>query len=151
MTWYYGDLAVQSHDDLDSDTTDIVYCIIYTTGQRYIGKKAVRSIRKKPPLKGYKRPRRVLTNLPFVNYEGSCEDTEDMTIWSKEILYQCSSRKTATYIETALLFHTGAIFRSDYLNSNIGGKFFDNDLKGLRAAVQEDFKRKYCGGAINVP
>lgn len=129
--WMYKGKEIHGHKDLLPECTDFVYIINYENGQRYIGKKAVRAIRKRPPLKGKKRNRRLLVDLPFVNYEGSCEITIDSKIKSKEILYQCSTRKASTYLEAALLFHHDAIFDPKYLNENIMGKFFDNDLKGL--------------------
>ena len=52
-------------------------------------------------------------------------------IEEKEILYQCSSKKAATYLESGLLFHYDAIFDPDYLNKNIGGTLFENSLDGL--------------------
>jgi hypothetical protein len=128
--WLYRENEIHSHDDLLPECTDIVYWITYTNGQNYLGKKAVRSIHTKPPLKGKKRKRRVAVTLPFVNYEGS-HDKVGLEIESKEILYQCSTRKASTYLETALLFHYDAIFDPAFLNENIGGKFFNNDLNGL--------------------
>ena len=127
--WEYKGKPVTSHDDLLADCTDIVYEITYTDGRKYIGKKAIRGWRTLPPLKGKKRKRKVLKALPFVNYEGSHE--EKLEIEKKEILYQCSTRKASTYLECALLFYYNAIFDENYLNQNISGKFFDNDLNGL--------------------
>ena len=129
--WIYKNKEVHGHDDLLPECTDFVYMIEYTNGQRYIGKKTVRSKRKKPPLKGKKRCRRVLTNLPFINYVGSHETAEDLEIKCKEILYQCCTRKAATYLEVALMIHHDAIFDPNYLNENIINKFFRNDLDGL--------------------
>jgi hypothetical protein len=54
-----------------------------------------------------------------------------LEIFKKEILYQCSTKKAATYLEAALLFHYDAIFDPKYLNSNISGTFYDNSLDGL--------------------
>jgi len=129
--WTYKGDPVNSHDDLLDDCTDFVYCIRYDDGRRYIGKKAVRSIRRKPPLKGYKRNRRIMTNLPFVNYQGSHEEAKDLTPVSKKILFQCSQRKCATYLEMELLVENRCIFRESYINENIGGTFFKNSLDGL--------------------
>jgi len=129
--WVYKNCSISNHNDLLSECTDIVYIISYTNGQQYIGKKAVRAIRKKPPLKNKKRNRRILTNLPFVNYEGSHDLAGSLEISKKEILYQCNSRKTATYLEAALLFHYDAIFDPHWLNENILGKFYSNSLKGI--------------------
>lgn len=128
--WLYKNKEIKSHDDLLPECTDIVYEITYACGYKYIGKKAVRSMRLKPPLKGKKRKRRVMTNLPFLKYEGS-HDSEGLEVSCKEILYQCSTRKASTYLECALLFHHNAIFDDGYINKNINGKFFDNDLDGL--------------------
>ena len=128
--WIYENEEINSHHDLMPECTDIVYQIWYTNGKTYIGKKAVRAIRKKPPLAGKKRARRVMTNLPFIDYEGS-HTKEGYTVDKKEILYQCSSRKTSTYIEAALLFEKDVLFTNTYLNDNILGKFYPNDLKGL--------------------
>ncbi len=129
--WIYKGEKVFCHDDLLPGCTDFVYIIEYTNGQMYIGKKTVKSIRKKPPLKGKKRNRRILTNLPFVNYEGSHSKADDLEIHTKEILYQCNAKKAATYLEVAMLFHHDAIFDPNFLNENISGTFYDNSLVGL--------------------
>jgi hypothetical protein len=128
--WTYEGNPIDSHDDLFPNCTDFVYLITYNNGQKYIGKKAVRSFRTKPPLAGKKRKRKVFTKLPFVKYEGS-HGKIGLSVKSKEILYQCSMRKAATYIETALLFEHDAIFKDEYVNENISGTFFNNDLRGL--------------------
>jgi len=129
--WIYNDKEVHNHDDLLPGCTDFVYIIQYTNGQRYIGKKCIASKRKKPPLKGKKRCRRIMTRLPFVKYEGSHETADGLTIETKEILYQCSTKIAATYLEAALMFHHDAIFDPCYLNENISGTFYDNSLNGL--------------------
>jgi hypothetical protein len=129
--WTYKGKEVRCHADLLEGCTDFVYMIHYTNGQRYIGKKCVRSVRKKPPLKGKKRNRRVMVNLPFLDYEGSHDSDAKLKIKEKEILYQCSTKKSSTYLESALLFHYDAIFDPAYLNKNIGGTLFDNSLDGL--------------------
>ncbi len=50
--WYYEETQqIESHEDLDPLCTDIVYCITYRDGSRYIGKKTVRSISVLPVLK----------------------------------------------------------------------------------------------------
>lgn len=136
MVWKYKSKPINSHDDLLPNCTDIVYVITYESGKKYIGKKAVRSMRRLKPTKeqlkirkNYKRVE--LKNLPFIKYEGSSSETENEIVQHKEILYQCSTRKAATYIECAMLFGEHAIFDENYLNKNISGTFFDSDLKGL--------------------
>lgn len=129
--WLWNGQPVETHDDLHPDCSDFVYIIEYTNGQKYIGKKTIKSIRKKPPLKGKKRCRRILTKHPFVNYEGSMAKGLGLEIKHKIIIYQCSTKKAATYLETALLFESNAIFEDEFLNKNISGVFYDNDLNGL--------------------
>lgn len=129
--WTYKDRLIDSHEDLFPECTDFVYVITYSNGQKYIGKKAIRAVRRKPPLKGYKRNRRIMTDLPFNNYQGSFEGAKDLKPVKKDIYFQCSSRKTSTYLEMALLVHHRAIFEERFINENIGGTFFSNSLDGL--------------------
>ena len=129
--WTYKNKVVRGHEDLLPGCTDIVYLIIFRGGFKYIGKKTVAAMRKRPPLKGKKRARRVFTKLPFKNYRGSMEEADHLEIEEKEILYQCKTKKAATYLEAALLFHHDAIFDPAYLNKNISGTFFEGSLDGL--------------------
>jgi hypothetical protein len=129
--WHYKGQEITSHDDLHPECTDFVYIITFDDNTMYIGKKCVRSIRRKPPLKGKKRNRRVMTNLPFINYQGSSDAAKARTPMYKEILFQCSSKKTATYLETELLFENWAVISDEFLNENIGGTFYKNSLDGL--------------------
>ena len=168
--WTYEGKEVKSHDDLDPLCTDIVYCIYYTNGQMYFGKKTVRSkstlpARKRKPrenavqitkhvlrneygmilttVKARKEARarglkakaepyeEVITNKPFLDYVGSSKETEGLEIAAKEIIYQCSTKQTATYLEAMLLFDVNALIDPIYVNSNILGSFFDNALEGL--------------------
>ena len=133
--WIYKGKEIHSHDDLLPECTDFVYEIRYTNGQRYIGKKTVRSIRRLKPTKAQLKirknyVRKELKDLPFINYEGS-HDMEGLEVLEKEIIYQCSTKKAATYLETGLLFHYDCIFDPMYINKNIAGTHFDNSLDGL--------------------
>lgn len=133
--WIYRGKEIHSHDDLLPECTDFVYKITYTSGVMYVGKKAVRSIRRLKPTKAQLKirknyVRKEMKNLPFIEYEGS-HGVDGLEVERKEILYQCSTRKASTYLESALLFHHDAIFDPMFLNLNIGGAFFDNDLDGL--------------------
>ncbi|MCP4489797.1 MAG: hypothetical protein GY820_21140 [Gammaproteobacteria bacterium] len=131
VTWEYNGNKIESHDDLYPECTDFVYVITFEGGAMYIGKKAVRAMRKYPPLKGKKRCRRKMKNLPFENYCGSFDNVKNFTPVKKEILYQCSSRKSATYLEVATLIGLNAIFNDCFINENISGTFFKNSLDGL--------------------
>lgn len=130
MNWVYEGKEIKSHDDLHPECKYFVYLITYSDGKMYIGKKKVRGIRTLPPLKGKKRKRKAEKALPFVNYEGS-HGVKDLEISKKEILHQCSTSASATYIEAAYMFEHNVLFREDYLNNNILGKFYNNCLDGL--------------------
>lgn len=136
MTWLYKNKEINSHDDLLPECTSIVYCLYYESGKKYVGKLVVRSMRRLKPTKeqikirkNYKRVE--LKDIPFKHYTGSSKETEGQTLVFKEILYQCSTKKAATYIEAGILFNENAIFDDEYLNKNILGSFFDSDLNGL--------------------
>ena len=141
MDWTYKEEKVLCHDDLLPGCTDFVYLITYESGKKYIGKKTVKSVRKLKPTKAQlsirkNYVRKELVELPFVKYEGSSKETFGHVVASKEILYQCSTKKAATYIEAGILFNESAIFGGEYLNKSISGKFFDNDLDGLLGEEQ---------------
>jgi hypothetical protein len=72
-----------------------------------------------------------MTDLPFKNYQGSHAEAKTLEVVEKEIIYQCSKRKAATYLEMELLVKNFAIFTKGYLNENIGGTFFSDSLNGL--------------------
>lgn len=136
MNWTYKGKEIKSHDDLHPDCTDFVYELRFTDGTKYIGKKTVRSIRRLKPTKEQLKirknyVRKELKNLPFVRYTGSSDENTNKVLVSKEILYQSSNKKTATYIETALLFENDVLFNDTFNNKNIGGVYFDNSLEGL--------------------
>lgn len=143
MTWVFKDKKINSHEDLHPDCTDIVYEITYKSGKTYIGKKAVRAMRRVKPTKAQlavrkNYVRKELKDLPFINYEGSSDNTANEIIVSKEIVHQCSQRRTATYIEAAWLFEVNAIFNDMYLNENIQGCYFDNAMQGYLEGHYDD-------------
>jgi len=134
--WIYDENSISSHADLHPDCTAIVYLIHYEGGKKYIGKKQVRAVRRKKPTKAQLAirknfVRKEITDLPFMNYEGSLDKSECPAIVKKEILYQCSDKRTASYLEASLLFQLEALFSNEYLNKNISGTYFDNALDGL--------------------
>jgi hypothetical protein len=142
--WVFNNQEIKSHEDLHPDCSDIVYVIHYVNGKKYIGKKNVRSTRRLKPTKAQlairkNYVRKEFVNIPFVDYEGSMDKKDCPEIKSKEVLYQCKAKRTATYIETALLFEYDAIFNEEYLNKNIAGTHFDNALDGLLPVVDPTY------------
>ena len=134
--WQWCGHTIASHSDLPENVTDFVYLITFTSGHKYIGKKTVRAMRRLPPKKAQLAlrknfVRRELVNVPFLKYQGSTEHALGLEVASRTILYLCSTKKSATYLETALLFRTDAVLRNDYVNRNISGRFFADDLDGI--------------------
>jgi len=134
--WTYQGKDIKSHDDLFENCTDFVYELTFTDGTKYIGKKTVRSIRRIKPTKAQLKirknyVRKEFKNSPFINYEGSSSENEGKTLLSKEILYQTSNKKTASYIEMALLVENEVLFSDKYNNKNISGTYFCDSLDGL--------------------
>jgi len=140
MMWEFEGKEIKSHYDLHPDCTDIVYLIIFEGDKKYLGKKCVRSLRRLKPTKAQLKirknyVRREVKNQPFIHYNGSSDNTKNLKVLHKEILYQCSTKKTATYIEAALLFEYDVLFSNEYLNENVLGSFYDNSLEGLIETV----------------
>ena len=138
MNWTYKDKQNLSHEDLHPECTDFVYEIAFSDDTKYLGKKTVRSVRRIKPTKAQlairkNYVRKELKNLPFIVYEGSSSENDGKTIVSKTILYQSKNKKTATYIEVALLFENDVLFNEEYTNKNISGTFFIDSLEGLIA------------------
>ena len=137
MRWSYKGYEV---DELPECIRGFVYEIHYTNGKRYIGSKVVRSELTKPLGKRELEARtdkrqsvkkKVVTESKWKTYEGSTKLSEGLTILTKEITHLCTDKRSMTYIEQRELFKVDATVNPDYLNENIGGKFFDNCLDSL--------------------
>ena len=137
MNWKYKGKDILSHDDLDDKCTDFVYCLTFKDGMKYIGKKTIRSERRLKPTKeqlairkNYKRVE--VKDIPFVKYVGSSVENKGREVVSKDIIYCCSNKRTATYLETRLLMGNKSIESNElFTNKNVLGRFFDNCLDGL--------------------
>ena len=130
MDWIYKGNVITK---LEKPIIGFIYCIHYTNGKKYIGKKLVRSERKVKPLKGMrKNARRVVEKvLPWREYEGSSENTKGLEIHSKVITHLCTSKRTLTYLEERELFKVDAPANKDYINETIGRRYYDNCLDGV--------------------
>ena len=127
MYWIYNGYKV---NELPNEIKYFVYCIHYTNGKKYIGKKVVRSEQRMKPLKDMrKNARRVIEKeSDWREYNGSSKLTKGLEIHSKQILYLCKDKRTATYIEARELMKVDAPINPDYVNENILGKFYDNAM-----------------------
>ena len=141
MSWIYGDKIINSIEDIQNlelpfEVVGFIYEVEYKpTGQKYIGKKVLSFNRKLPPLKGKKRPRRVIKESDWKTYCGSNKILQEyinsgagLTDFTREILQFCSSKKQLTFYETLWQFNKKVLQDSKYLNENILGKFYRKDL-----------------------
>lgn len=133
ITWTHNFEYVYTRDDMPEDAMGFIYEITYTNGQKYIGKKNLWSERILAPLKGQKRKRKVKKETNWKVYSGSHKNKSGLVIASREILFYAISKRELTYMEVREQFLRDVLFSKQYLNENIGGKFFDtvhDKLKG---------------------
>jgi hypothetical protein len=121
MNWKYN-----TEFDIN-DYEGFVYIItIKSTGQRYIGRKSFWTRSTLKPLKGFKRKRKTICESKWQDYKSShllikTLKEEDL---DKTIICLCKNKIEMTYNEYKYQFEYDAIIDENYLNSNIGGKFY---------------------------
>ena len=100
-TWTFGGKLITELSDMPEDVIGFIYKIQNKfTGEFYIGRKSLYSHRKLPPLKGFKRKRKVVKETNWKDYQSSNSEVkkwEHDTI-SKTILRFCKTKK-------AIVFH----------------------------------------------
>ena len=122
-----------------------IYHITYSDGTEYIGKKDFFTSKKLPALKsGIPRPDSTRTyknsngsriyfdivkqETNWRTYSGSSKLTSNKVPISKEILALASSKRELTYLEVKYLFMYNVLECDSFVNENILGKFFKNNL-----------------------
>lgn len=140
MEWsYLGDI-------IPTDCFGFCYCIHYTDGTKYIGKKNMYSYLKKPlgkkelalvTDKRLKKYKVVEKESDWKTYNGSCKLSEGKTIAHKEILCFCKTKVDLTYMETKLLMEHNVLFDNTYLNMNVGGTYFAGTLTGSKQYIKD--------------
>lgn len=144
MTWTYENKEVTDLSNIvnENDTVEgFVYCIEFSNGKKYIGKKNFfHTVKKKlgkkelskitdKRLKDYKIVKR---ESDWLKYNGSSRKIKEdlqkgVEPVKKEILLLASSKKELTYLETQCLFCNKVLEKGDeYYNDNILGKFYRN-------------------------
>lgn len=133
MFWKYSgkDFNPSSTSDIE-DFVGFIYEVEFSNGKKYLGRKAFFHNRKLPPLKGYKRKRKVVVESDWRKYIGSSKNEDlneslkngEITVVSKSILKFCESLWEMTYYETKHLFERDCILDENYYNNNILGKFY---------------------------
>ena len=146
MGWTYNGKCITEISDMPEGTIGFIYKITNgETGQYYIGKKSLYSHRTLPPLKGYKRKRKVVKESKWIDYRSS---NDSVQLWfhsnamaleeeprgkindtlKLEILRFCKGKKALTYYELQEQFAHDVLGDDLSLNDNLLGKFFRKDL-----------------------
>ena len=147
MHWICRGKEIKSHEDFTSDVIGFIYLLTYDNGQKYIGRKLIRTIMELPLLEDGKlrenhiefRNRRkdgkivtlevAFQNKSFVNYEGSIKKLpEGIKLVSKEIIELCSDKINLTYAEMKHQVMCNVLTDDTYLNGNILGKFYTGKI-----------------------
>ena len=118
--WYY-------HEDLPQEKCfGFIYRITSLYNQKmYIGKKQMHKTIKRPPLKGRKNKRHLITESDWKTYTGSCNElNEEINIYGKskfkfDILKICDSKWELAYEEAKLQFELGVLLSDQYYNGII--------------------------------
>lgn len=95
------------------------------TNKKYIGKKQVQKILKRPPLKVKKNKRHVIQESDWKTYTGSCNElNNDIKLHEKQnfsfnILRICYNKWELAYYEAKLQFELGVLLSDQYYNGII--------------------------------
>lgn len=131
--WLYRGESVES---LPEEYEHFVYLITNVSEQKfYIGKKQGFSLTTKPPLKGFKRKRKVIKESDWRTYYGSNDELkadverlgEDNFI--REILHWCRSKAEASYLEIREQLVRDAIIDPSYYNKWFSARVTSAHLK----------------------
>ena len=124
MTWTY--MGQKFTSDMIEDNQAFVYQIRdLISNKKYIGKKKFWNYRMKPPLKGQKRKRKVITESDWQDYWGSNEqlkadvEKHGSNKFERVILMLCKTTGEASYYEAKLQFENDVLLREDYYNGII--------------------------------
>jgi len=116
----------QYHENIPKECFGFIYQIteIYTN-RKYVGKKQIRKIIKRPPLKGKKNKRHVISESDWKTYTGSCNSLNEQIIehgksgFKFEVLKLCRSKWELAYEEAKLQFELDVLCKDEYYNGII--------------------------------
>lgn len=136
--WLYNDTKF-TKDDV-KDYASFVYMITNKiSGKKYIGKKIFTSIVTRPPLKGYKRKRKIRKDSGWEKYCSSSKyvlaDIEELgeDNFKFEIIQLCNTRAEANYGELKYQIFFGVLEELDengnrvWYNENISQRYYFNE------------------------
>lgn len=141
MNWKYND---KDFTEVPKDMEGFVYLITnLTNNKKYIGKKNFWTRQK-----DRKTGKRKTKESNWKNYQSSCdllkEDIKNLgeNKFLKEILHLCPHKKSMSFYETMEQYKRDVIFRDDYYNTNVEGKFFTNEIENIYNLVEHYDKYK---------
>ena len=142
IVWKYNDKEIEKIEDLPEGTFGFVYCTTHLpSDKKYIGKKSLIYNQKKKLGKkekalweGKGRPpiyKHIQKESDWKTYFGSHSYIKESPPFflKREILEVAFNKKHLTYLECKYQFKLGVLEKSQYLNDNILGKFFDKDFR----------------------
>ena len=135
MTWKYNNI---DFIEVPKGMEGFVYLITnLVNNKKYIGKKHFWTRQK-----DRKTGRRKTKESDWTKYFGSCDELiEDVKLFgkdkfSREILYLCPHKKSMSFYETMEQFKRDVIFKEDYYNTNVEGKFFTSEVERIYNLVE---------------
>lgn len=143
--WLYQNREVKELSDMPEDIFGFIYEVTHLpTGRKYLGKKQLISVTKKPlgkkelallTDKRAKKYKIVKKESDWKTYYGSHSEIKGLikegkqSEFSREILIFTPNKKLHTYYENKFLFIKGVIEPdSNYINDNIEGRYFRKDF-----------------------
>ena len=143
--WLYKNKEIEELTDMPEDIFGFIYEVTHLpTGRKYLGKKQLISVTKKPlgkkelallQNKRAKTYKIVKKESDWKTYYGSHSEIKGLikegkqSEFSREILMFTSNKKLHTYYENKFLFIKGVIEPdSNYINDNIEGRYFRKDF-----------------------
>jgi hypothetical protein len=135
MTWKYNS---QDFTEAPKGMEGFVYLITnLTNNKKYIGKKHFWTRQK-----DRKTGRRKTKESDWQKYLSSCDELKEDAKnigedkFLKEILHLCPHKKSMSFYETMEQFKRDVIFKEDYYNTNIEGKFFTSEVERIYNLVE---------------
>ena len=144
INWTYNGKVVE---ELPEDCEAFVYLITNLIDhKKYVGKKLAKFKTTKKPLKGKKNKRRGTKESDWKTYWGSNAHLVDDVLrlgehrFTREILYYCPSRGTASYLEAQEQFERKVLETDDYYNGIINVRIGGSNI--LRESLKKLSKNK---------
>ena len=141
MEWKYNE---EDFIEVPKEMEGFVYLITnLTNNKKYVGKKHFWTRQK-----DRKTGRRKKKESDWRNYMSSCdllkEDIKNLgeDKFLKKILHLCPHKKSMSFYETMEQFKRDVIFREDYYNTNVEGKFFSSEVENIYNLVEHYDKYK---------